>query len=90
VVDARLLLPGVDRLLPRKLGGIFGNPCEERSSQLVAHASVRHTISGSLDFAYYSEVSDHCNGLLLLDNDNVALPTRPPGSGRACPAVARM
>ncbi|KAK3133198.1 hypothetical protein QOZ80_6AG0533630 [Eleusine coracana subsp. coracana] len=82
VVDARRLLPSLDRLLPRdKPGGIFCNLCEKRSSQFVAHPSVRNTVSGSIDYTCYNEV--HCNRILLLDECDRVTVTNPATRQRA-------
>jgi hypothetical protein len=71
VIDARrLLLP---HLLPHSLQGIFINYIDyERPHCLSRPSAQKPLIDGNLDYlpwytGYFSEIIDHCNGLLLYE-----------------------
>ncbi|OEL38215.1 hypothetical protein BAE44_0000768 [Dichanthelium oligosanthes] len=65
LVDARRLLRA--DLLPRSVGGIFMNYCALYSPEFLCRPTTTGaSISGDLEFIPgFSEVVDHCNGLLL-------------------------
>ncbi|CAL4914528.1 unnamed protein product [Urochloa decumbens] len=66
LVDARRLLRADQ--LPRSVGGIFLNYCALYSPEFLSRPTAGPTISGDLEFVPgISEVVDHCNGLLLVE-----------------------
>ncbi|CAO2141124.1 unnamed protein product [Urochloa humidicola] len=83
VVDDRRLLRA--DLLPRSLGGIFLNLHCLWFTQFLARPTTGAAVSGRLDYTVSDEpdgrmpilyVSDHCNGLLVLDHCVVNPATR--------------
>jgi hypothetical protein len=67
LVDARRLLRA--DLLPLSVGGIFMNYCALYSPEFFSRPTTGPSISGDLEFIPgFSEVVDHCNGLLLVSD----------------------
>ena len=75
-VDARRLQRA--DLLPRSVGGIFMNYCRLYSPELLSRPTAGRSVSGDLEFIPgISQVVDHCDGLLLIEEtsaDYVANP----------------
>jgi hypothetical protein len=67
LVDSRRLLRA--DLLPLSVGGIFMSYCALNSPEFFSRPTTGPSISGDLQFIPgFSEVVDHCNGLLLVSD----------------------